>query len=328
MEIATSSFFENSARRATSVRRLAAGWLCLLAVAGPAVAADSPPPATSLRWKFKQGEILHYTMNQSTTNSYKPKNGVEATSLMSQIVDLHWTVRSVSADGAADLTQTVDRIRTRIEGAGQPSAFEFDSDSKQPPADGPIAAQLVPLLKTLVGAEFTYKMSAMGELTDVKVPDTLMESVRQANSGGGKTVFSDEGMKNLVTQSGLTLPEKPIDPGGTWNHQNKVPLPLLGTMVMDKTYRLKGTDASPPRRAEIELETRVTIQPAPQAGVALKIKSQDGKGEFAFDLDRGRVVSSRVEDLLVMTLSVQDQEIDQSTKTVTEMRLSPESAGK
>ena len=39
-------------------------------------------------------------------------------------------------------------------------------------------------------------------------------------------------------------------------------------MVMDKTYTFKGPDGAAPRRVKIELGTRVTIQPAPQASVA------------------------------------------------------------
>lgn len=327
MQIGTSGSVAKPSRLAPTARRLVVVALCFLALVRSTLSADSAPSAVRLRWKFKQGEVLHYTMNQRTTNSYKPKNGVEASSLMTQVVDLHWTVKSVSADGVAELSQTVDRVRTRIEGAGQSSTFEFDSDAKQEPRDGPIAAQLVPLLKTLVGAEFTYKMSELGELSDIKVPESLLESVRLANSGGGKSVFSDEGMKNLVTQSGLSLPGDSVEPGETWSHQDKVPLPLLGTMIMDKTYRLKGTDEAAHRRVDIELDTRVTIQPAAEAGIVLKITSQDGKGAFSFDRDRGRVVASRVEDRLVMSLSVQEQEIEQSTRTVTEMKLSPEPAG-
>ena len=328
MQIGTSS----SACAPSSVRRLAVGWVCLLTLAGPPIGAGSSEAAATLRWKFKPGEVVRYSMNQTTTNSYKPKNGVQAESVMTQVVDLHWTVKSVSAEGVAELTQTIDRVRARIEGAGQPSAFKFDSeaaaDATQEPQDGPIAAQLVPLLKTLVGAEFTFKMSELGELSDIKVPERLLESVRRANSGGGKSVFSDEGMKNLVTQSSLTLPQAPLDSGKNWRRQDRIPLPLLGTMILDKTYTLKGADGDDPRRVQIALVTKVTIQPATEAGVDLKINRQDGGGVFSFDLDRGRVVSSRVEDLLVMSLSASEREIEQSTKTVTEMKLSPDLAAK
>ena len=52
------------------------------------------------------------------------------------------------ADGAADVTLTFDRIRTKIESPF--GVFEYDSKAKQEP-QGLIAAGLVPFLKALVG---------------------------------------------------------------------------------------------------------------------------------------------------------------------------------
>ncbi len=49
-------------------------------------------------------------MNQKTTSSFKPKNGVESSTMMSQVVDLHWTVKSVSPEGVAEMGQVVDRV--------------------------------------------------------------------------------------------------------------------------------------------------------------------------------------------------------------------------
>jgi hypothetical protein len=326
MKLRTTGIVANPLRRSSSFRLLAAG--CLLALAWTVLGGGSARAATTLRWKFKPGEVLHYTMTQNTTNAFKPKNGQEASTAMSQTLNLHWTVKSVSADGVAELAQAVDRVQVRIEGGGQPSAFEFDSDAKQPPPEGPIAAQLLPLLKALVGAEFTFKMNGRGELSDIKIPEKLMESVRQANPGGGNTMFSDEGMKNLITQSGLTLSEAAVDQGKTWPQQTKLALPLLGTMIIDKTYTFQGPDPAEAGRVNVALDTKVSIQPAAEASITMKIDSQGGKGVFSFDLERGRVVSSRVEDLLAMTLSVQGQEIGQTTKTVTEMKLAPDKASK
>ncbi|APW61242.1 DUF6263 family protein [Paludisphaera borealis] len=325
MKLTTTGIAASPPRRSSSFRLLAAG--CLLALAWTAVGGATARAATTLRWKLKPGEVLHYTMTQNTTNAYKPKNGQEASTAMSQVLNLHWTVKSVSADGVAEVAQAVDRVQIRIEGAAQPSAFQFDSDAKLPPPEGPIAAQLVPLLKALVGAEFTFKLNGRGELSDIKVPEKLMESVRQANPGGG-SMFSDEGMKNLITQSGLTLSESALDPGKTWTQQSKLSLPMLGVMILDKTYTFQGPDEAEAGRVKIALDTKVAIQPAADAAITMKIDSQGGKGVFSFDLERGRVVSSRVEDLLAMTLSVQGQEIGQTTKTVTEMKLSPEKTSK
>lgn len=318
---------------AKAARRILALACAALVVVGSARA------AAPLRWKFKPGEVLHYTMKQKTTNSFKPKTkaagenpAAEVSTVMTQVVDLHWTVKSVSPRGETSLAQVVDRVRTRIEGAGQPAAFDFDSNAKEEPREGVIAAQLVPLLKTLVGAEFTFKMNPRGELSDIKIPDQVTEAVRKSNPGGGDGVFSDDGLKNLITQSGLGLPEAALENGKTWSQQSKVPLPMmLGTLIMDKSYTLAGPDPTAKGRVEISLDTKVSLQPSAEASVKMKIDRQTGTGVFLFDQERGRVVSSRVEDLLVMSLTARDapnQEIEQTTKTVTEMKLNPATASK
>jgi hypothetical protein len=274
--------------------------------------------AENLRWKFKPGETVRYTMVQQTSQGMKAQ-GQEFKTSLSQTVDLHWSVKNVSSDGVADLTQTIDRVRTKIQGPGD--TYEFDSASGKTP-EGQIAALLTPLLKSLVGAEFSFKMNGRGELSEIKVPQKLIESLRNAGpaaAAGG--MFSEEGMKNLISQSSLSLPEGPLDQGRSWTQQSKVPVPMIGTMIMDKTYTFQGPARDNPGRMQIALETKVTLEPAADANVAVKIKSQEGKGEFSFDSGAGRVVSSRVNDKLQMSLTIMGQNLDQSTDTITTMTL-------
>jgi hypothetical protein len=267
-------------------------------------------------------------MTQDTTNSFRPGSGFESSVVMSQVVDLHWKVKALSDDGSAEVAQAVDRIRFRIDGAGGPSAFEFDSDAKQPPPpDGPIAAQLAPLLKALVNAEFTFKATARGEITDVRLPENLMELVRQANPAGGDTVFSDEGIKNLVVQVGLALPEEPRRRGETWTRRSTRPLPPLGAMTIDRTFTFEGEDAAP-GRVRLALASTMAIQPDPALGVKVKVERQGGKGVYVFDPGRGRLVSSHVEEELATTLSDATQSVGQSTRTVTDVKLLDEPASK
>ena len=65
----------------------------------------------------------------------------------------------------------------------------------------------------------------------------------------------------------------------------------------------------------------MTLEPAADSNIAVKITSQKGTGEFLFDSQAGRVVSSRVNDKLQMSLSVMGQELQQTTDTVTTMTL-------
>jgi Family of unknown function (DUF6263) len=279
----------------------------------------------TLRWKFKPGETLRYTMVQEISQGMKAM-GKEIESSIKQTIDLHWSVKSINSEGVAELSQTIDRIRTKVEAPG--SSFDYDSQGgKEPEAQN--ASPLIALLKAQVGAEFEFKMSGRGELSDIKVPAKLLESLRQsgplANAGG---MFSEDGLKNMISQSSLMLPEEALEKGKSWTHQGKVPLPMLGTMVIDKTYTFEGPSLKEAGLDQVILDTKVSLQPAADSNVAVKITAQKGTGEFAFDPQAGRVVSSRVNDKLQMSLSVMGQELEQSTNTLTTMVLAKDGASK
>jgi hypothetical protein len=313
---------QRAVRRASTLRwaMIAALFAVLLgAYPGPVLRAET------LRWKFKPGEVVRYTMVQETSLDEKGQ-GLEAKTSLSQTVDLHWGVKSVSPDGVADMTQTIDRVRTKIQGPGQ--TFEFDSDSGKAP-EGPAAQVLGPMLKSLVGSEFSFKMNGRGELSEIKVPQKLLESLRQAGpAAAANNMFSEEGMKNLISQSNLTLPESALESGKSWTQQSKVPFPMIGTMVLDKTYTYTGPDPKDPTLRLITLETKIKLEPAADANVAVNIKSQEGKGDFTFDVEAGRIVSSRVNDKWQMSLSAMGQEFERTTNTLSTMTLAKGGAPK
>ena len=99
----------------------------------PALGADA------LRWKFIPGETLKYTMVQQTSQGMKAQ-GQEFKTALNQTVDLHWDVKGVT-NGVADMTQTIDRVRTKIEGPGQVLRVRLERE-KAP--EGPIATPLTP----------------------------------------------------------------------------------------------------------------------------------------------------------------------------------------
>ena len=63
--------------------------------------------ADNLRWKFRQGEVVRYTIVQETALEERLE-GQEGKTSLSQTVDLHWTVKSLLPDGVAEMTQ-IDR---------------------------------------------------------------------------------------------------------------------------------------------------------------------------------------------------------------------------
>ena len=87
--------------------------VAVLGTGGTQVAQGAQTP----RWKFKQGETLRYTMMQETSQGMKA-NGQDIKTSLNQTVDLHWSVKNVAGDGVAELSQTIDRVRTKIESPG------------------------------------------------------------------------------------------------------------------------------------------------------------------------------------------------------------------
>src|SRR5271166_3003731 len=184
------------------------------------------------------------------------------------------------------------------------------------------------LISLISPRPFTFKMNGRGEISEIKVPQKLLDALRQvgpaANAGG---LAPEEGVKNMISQSSLTLAEGPLENGKSWTQQAKVPSPV-GTLVMDRTYTFDGPSPKEAGLLQISVDTKVTLEPAADSNVAVKITSQKTTGEFEFDPHAGRVVSSRVNDKLQMSLSVMGQDLEQSTDTVTSMTLAKDGSSK
>jgi hypothetical protein len=150
----------------------------------------------------------------------------------------------------------------------------------------------------------------------------LSESLRQAGPPGeAGGMLSEEGIKNLISQVSLTFPEEDLEKGKSWSSRSRFPIPKVGTLVMDRTFTYQGPDPKAADLRQVSLKSSVKLEPTGNSNEAVKITSHDGKGEFTFDPQAGRILSTRVNDLLRMTLSVQGQDLEQTTETVTTMTL-------
>jgi hypothetical protein len=289
-----------------------------LALLGLAAAAG-PAGAATLRWKFKPGEALHYQMDQKTVTQIKLSNqdannpGIKTTN--TQVIDMTWKVGSVAADGTAEVTQTIDRLQTKIEMPG--AAFEYDSKADKAP-EGPIAAAVVPMLKALVGARFEFKMTPRGELSDVKIPESLVKALKEAGPAASGGMFTEDGLKNMIHESSLALPDEDLAKGKSWDRSAKMPPSPIGVMTLAKTYTYEGPADS---GEKIGLSVKMSLEPAADNKIDVKIGAQDGKGTFIFDNKAGRVATSNVSEKVDMTISVMNQQITQNLETSTSMKL-------
>jgi hypothetical protein len=300
--------------------------LVLAGTGGPAAR------GATLRWKFKPGETLHYTMDQKTVTTAKLPGGQEIKTTLNQTIEMSWAVKGVDDGGAAELVQTLDRIRDQVE--APVGSFAYDSKEPKEP-EGLIASARVPLFKALLGAPIAFKMSPLGEPSDVRVPDKVATALRDLGpaSAGAGAMFSEEGLKAMITQASLILPQDDVSEGKTWTRQTKNPVPPLGTMVIDATYRYEGPAPNAgPDVVKIGVETKVEIQPAEVAdpnASGLKIRSQKSQGAYIFDNAAGHIRDSNMSEVVEVgaTLKVglgaaaKEMELTQSTETTTVRKL-------
>ena len=297
------------------VRRDGSGWFPW---------AHSAWSAEPIIWKFKAGESLRYTMVQEIIQETKAGAGGEVDHEPDRRPALEHQERLDRRRGRDEPDDRPGAIQGRRSGA----SFDFDSQAEKAP-EGPIASQLTPMLRALVGAEFTLKMNPRGEMSEVKVPQKLTESLRQAGpaaAAGG--MFSEEGLKNLIAQMPLTFPE-----GGLEREVMGPSVPLRDTQYWhhgtEQKVHLPGAPIPVPASVgRFLLDTSVKLEPEAKSNVAVKISAHEGKGEFSFDPQAGRIVSSHVDDRLTMSLSVAQQSIEQTTKTITTMTLARDGGAK
>ncbi len=118
--------------------------------------------AEVLRWKFKAGEVMHYSIEMKTQMNVKLADRQDKSS-QSQVIDMSWTVLSVAPGGEAEITQRIDRIRMKVERPPY-MPFDFDSSSSKGVAAG--FEEGAKHLKSMVGLEFSFSDASPPERSE------------------------------------------------------------------------------------------------------------------------------------------------------------------
>jgi hypothetical protein len=261
--------------------------LVLLAIAVTAVSnASAQEP---LRWKFDVGQKLNYNMVQDMTiGSAGGPLGAQNVS-MRQEMDMTWEVQGVNDDGEAVIQQKFERVKMNM--TLPVGVIEYDSKSEAAPVGA--AAMLAPMYKTLTEAEFELTMTARGEIKDVKIPDEVLAALK--NSPGAAAMgdmATPEGFKKMISQGALVLPESAPKPGDSWSTKVEMNNPTGGKQVIETTYRYEGTkDVDDVTFAVFRPSLKMSFEGTDQA----KIKEQNSSGEVLFNVEAGRLHSSKLE---------------------------------
>lgn len=268
---------------------------------------------SALRYKFKQGEDLHYVMDQKMAMKMNVA-GNDMNMDMNQTIDVLWHVVSVDADGKAKMTQKFDRIRFSMEG-GPIGKVSYDSKDGKGGDEGGIGGMITPIFKAMAGAEMTVTMDPAGKVSDVKIPDKMKEAIQ--NSGGAQgmgQMFSDENLKKMTGAGGVILPEGPLTKGKTWQQTVEMKMPF-GAMKVVSDYTDEGqAERGGSTVEQIGIKSKMTMDEGkePNTGMTIKLKDQSGKGHAYFDAKAGRLVESTLDQTMKMEMNMGGQEMTQT----------------
>lgn len=293
------------------------GLLVALVVAAGGVPAQAQ---TTLRYKFKSGERINYEMEQRMSMQMNAM-GRDVKMDTSQIFDMAWTIGTVDADGKAKMTQKIERIRFVMDAPPPLGRVEYNSrDNKE--LEGAFGQILGPMFKAMVDAEFTLTMDTQGRFSDVKVPEKLLEALKNSPAGAQLgEMFSEEGIKRMVGQGGLILPDEALSKGKTWNQKTEVKT-SFATMKMDNICVYDGPTTRDSQQLEqVSFQPKIAMEPNKDAPVTIKQKSADAKGTALFDNAAGRLVETKMTQVMEMEIEAGGQNMTQKLEQIISMKL-------
>ena len=273
-----------------------------------------------LEWKFKQGEKLNYALRQSV-GMLADFNGIELDIKIRLTMDTAWTVKSVGSDGTAELGLKVDRLQMMLN-TPFTGEFKYDSADKENKPEGEVWERLGKPAEAMLEGDFSMSVSKKGKVSDVKLPEKLVEGLSQRGGGGGQAMmmgggmFTESSIKQMLEQSVLPLPEENVGEGVTWNKKMENKMGPLGTQKIDVVFNYAGTDEQDGKVLEkIGAKTEVAFEPAEggDLDIEMELTEQEGAGEILFDAAAGKTVKSNIVQKLTMSGDFMGNEFEQET---------------
>ena len=288
------------------------------ALAGWTLTAAAATAQTTLRYKFKEGDTLKYALEQKMKMTMNVMgNNVDMT--MDQFSELAWHIQKVDSKGSAKIAIKFGRNKMTMD--GPTGKVEVDSNNAQEP-DDPIGQALYKVIKGLSGLEVTGSISPTGEFTDITLPEKAVKELQ--NIPGGDMfgeMLSPEGLKRMMSQSGLVMPKDAVSKGAKWKSKNEMKLPF-GKMIAEVDYTYDGPVEKDGRSLEkIAVKPKASIEPTPSAPFSLKLKSHDGGGTALFDNSAGRLLEVSNTQNMEMEIEIMGMTISQKMVQTMTMKL-------
>ena len=276
---------------------------------------------TQLKWKLSPGAVLKYSLTQDSDTAMNV-GGQMITTKMTLVMNSAWNVAQVDSAGVADVTQSFEGIKFKLNSAA--FNLDFDSNSTTEPTD-PIGKQIAKSIKPLSQAKFNFKLSPRGEVSDVTVPEESQKLLQSAQTGPQMAgALTQESLIGMIKDSVLPFPAKQVQKGESWKHKSEIKAPPIGTMSNETTLTYGGptqVDGKQLEQIQIEVSSKLTGNGANPL-VQVAIKDQSEKGMMYFDNAGGRLSHWDSIQNLVMDVSAAGQKFEQTVKTTKKANLS------
>jgi len=293
----------------------------LLAVAVASVVLASAAQAqTTLRYKYKQGEKLHYVVDQDQKMSMSVL-GMDVDMKTSMVMEMTWDTLKVDEKGAAIAKVTMTRVKIIMEG-GPIGKVEVDSTDKDEPDDA-LPKMFSQIAKSIGTMEMTFTADPTGDIRDVKVSEGTIKKLKKLPGiPGGGDMFGPDSFKSIVHGSIIVpVPKEPISKGKSWTEKLDQKT-SLGKMVGETKYTYEGEIEKNGRKLEkFSVKPELKIEPDPNAPIQMKMKGGSSKGVALFDNKVGRIAESTTEGTMRMEIEAGGMTIDVNSTQNTTIRL-------
>ncbi len=274
-----------------------------------------------LRWKLKSGDAMDVILQQ-TVDAEQSIFGNELKSKADMQLDMRWLVRSVSPEEVAEIQQSVEHIRMKMEAPGTGSV-EFDSSSAKDLSG--MAKVLYDNVQPMIGLHILQRMNSRGEILDVRLSDEAQQKLKA--SGAAQQILAKEDIESMLAQSAAVLPVKPVRPGESWEGATTSKSPL-GALAMKMKYTYRGTVQHAGRALDqIDVAIQMQIEEASNQGMSVAIKEQGSQGSMFFDEVAGRFVESEFSQNLTLQTKIGDAMQEQKLATKMHIQFLPVTPG-
>ncbi len=277
-------------------------------------------PAQEIKWKLTTGDKFEVLCEQQTTTLTtvdKRKTKINS----STSIAMNWTVTAVDDQGIGQIDQAITAIRLDVANPEVPSqAIAFDTASPTKPSIE--SAKILKQVSPLIGLKFAVTMSPAGKIIDVALPDETQKVLRELPGALRlQELFSETGIKDLLGNSAIVLPDKTDLNSAGWMVQDAVKN-SFGEFARVRKYTIPAINSETgPDRLRLNLVT--TMQPAEknsdkQTGQLILFSET---GDLIWDVERGFFVSSKILSTTKTEMPYHESKIETTVENTNSMTI-------